>query len=62
MSCHSYFSLLDIPNLAEVQDCTKGKILMINFFVETGWLLNFLTCWLHTYTRLEFGGPMYFVS
>jgi len=48
MSCHSDFSVLDIPNLAVVQYSTKGLILMINLLVETGWLLKFLTSWLHT--------------
>jgi hypothetical protein len=62
MSCQFYFSVLDIQNLAVVQFFTKGLNLMINFLVVTGWLLKFLTSWLHTYNKVEFGGPVYFIS
>ena len=56
------FSVLDIPKLAVVQYFTKGLMKMIDLLVETVWLLNFLTSFLHTYTRVEFYGPVYFVS
>jgi len=35
---------------------------MINLLVETGWLLTFLKSCLPTYTRVEFGVPVYFIS